>query len=184
MSDKKPRPEAAHPPFNNVEKTATSNISGAIGLCLRSFASVKKEVLEEARMLEETYNLKRSEMSNQGFCNLNFRMRHRNENNIQAEWYLSHFKNGRRTGTTNIKKNRGSHAYDVRLLKSSSPECMHSLVEATEIQARKIRKKIKTLSMIHALLTSLARDQNKNEDEPGPQNYEDSSFEEFMKNLF
>ena len=184
MSGSNSRQETANPKFDSVETITTSNTSSAIESCLMSFASVKKEVLEEARMLEETYNLKRSEISNQGFCNLNFRMRHRNENNIQAEWYLSHFKNGRRTGTTNIKKNRGSHAYDVRLLKSSSPECMHSLVEATEIQARKIRKKIKTLSMIHALLTSLARDQNKNEDEPGPQNYEDSSFEEFMKNLF
>lgn len=184
MSDRKPCPEAAYPMIDSVQTTAIPSTSGAIELCLSSFASMKREVLDEAKILEETYNLKRSEMSDLGFCNLNFRLRKRNENNIQAEWYLSHFKNGMRTGTTNIKKNRGSHSYDLRLLKMSSPKWMHSLIEETEIQARIIRKKFETIAKIQSLLTSLASLKNENKEGPGIQKPQDYSYEEIMKNLF
>ncbi|WP_152980644.1 conjugative transfer protein MobI(A/C) [Stenotrophomonas ginsengisoli] len=176
--------QAAHPLHESIETTANPNTSRGIGLRHRSIASIKQDVLDEAKMLDESYNSKRAEMSDKGFCNLNFRLRTRNENNIQIEWYLSHFKNGMRTGTTSIKKSRGSHSYDLRLLKSSSPEWMHSLVEDTEIQARKVRKKIETIAKIYALLPSLTSEQKENNEAPEIPQTGDSSFEEFMKNVF
>lgn len=174
----------AHPLRESIGRGTISNKSSEMPLCDRSVASIKQEVVNDAMRLEARYNEKRAEMSNLGFCNLNFRLRIRNANNIQIEWYLSHFKNGIRSGTTSIKKSRSSHSYDLRHLKGSSPEWMHPLVEHTEFQAREIRKKIATLAKIYALLTTIDSAPTKNKITTGSLNITDSYCDDFMDKVF
>lgn len=121
-----------------------------------------KLALEEARdrlhrkalELGTRFVERRTEAGAGAFCGLNLIVRRRG-NSVQVGWANFHYKNGNRTGITNVKKAKGSAIYDVPVLKKDQPEWVHEAAVETEMQARVIREALALIVSLDKNLISL-----------------------------
>lgn len=110
-----------------------------------AIAEARKMILADAERIVEEFKERRKEIS-EGFSNLNVLVRNRQDGrSIAIIWVLFHFRNGYRTGQTNLKKKRGSH-YDIAVIRLAAPSWLEPLAVDTELALRPLRDALDRLT--------------------------------------
>lgn len=78
------------------------------------------------------------------FSGLNLMVRRRG-NSVTAHWVMFHFRNSRRTGITNLPKQKGAPSYDLVTLKRHAPDWLLAAAIETEEAIRPIRESLSRL---------------------------------------
>lgn len=130
---------------------------------------LRKAITEEAMRIAAEFHERRLELS-EGFSNLNVVVRERSEGkSVQIGWAIFHFRNGRRTGVSALKKHRGSSGYDLATIKLNSPDWLKAWACETELRLRPLREALDRL-------TSMERDAKVIAGRIAPQTFEDGSM--------
>ncbi|MGE8280051.1 MAG: conjugative transfer protein MobI(A/C) [Stenotrophomonas sp.] len=121
-----------------------------------TISMLRKEIFQEALSIAEEFHVKRVEIA-ESFSNLNAYVRERNDGrSVEITWVLYHFRNGNRTGRTQLKKHRGVPGYDIATLKLNSPEWLHGLAIETELRFRPLRETLLELTVMERRANAIA----------------------------
>lgn len=113
--------------------------------------ALRRAITDEAIRVATEFHTHRLELS-EGFSNLNVVVRERSEGkSVQIGWALFHFRNGKRTGISALKKHRGASGYDLATIKLNSPDWLKAWACETELRLRPLREALDRL-------TSMERD--------------------------
>lgn len=93
----------------------------------------------------DRYVEKRTELAMGGFSGLNLLVRKRGRS-VSATWCLFYFKNGKRTGITNLPKVKGSPMYDVHTIGRNVPAWLYEAAVEIEMEVRPIREALLRLT--------------------------------------
>lgn len=135
--------------------TPYAPLAAELNLAMGAF---RKAIYLEALKLAEGFHVKRVEISGGSFSNLNAYVRERNDGrSVEITWVLYHFRNGSRTGRTQLKKHRGAPGYDFAGLRANSPEWLHDLAIETELRFRPLRETLLELTVVERRINAIAR---------------------------
>jgi hypothetical protein len=86
----------------------------------------------------------------------------RRKGSIAISWVVFHYKNGKRTGMTMVRKPANAHHYDLNTLEKKLPRSLHQAAADAEIRARPIREALsglvemaRTLHVIEARIAKI-----------------------------
>ncbi|MCU1137026.1 MULTISPECIES: conjugative transfer protein MobI(A/C) [Stenotrophomonas] len=115
---------------------------------LTPIEALRKAIFVDAQNIAAEFHEKRMEIT-EGFSNINVVVRERNEGrSISIGWAIFHFRNGKRTGVTQLKKRRGVASYDLAAIKLHAPGWLQPLAVETEMRLRPLREALDRLTVL------------------------------------
>lgn len=111
----------------------------------------RERLYQQLLKIGDRFVERRTALANGEFCGLNLIVRKRGKS-VSAVWANFHFKNGKRSGITNLPKVKGSPSYDLFTIGRNTPEWLYGAAVAIEMEVRPIRETLYRLTDIDRAL--------------------------------
>ena len=128
----------------------------ALHTAIRAFADLRASLHQRALDLSTEYAERREAMGH-GFANLNLQVqKHNDGRTITLYWGLLHFRKGKKTGFTLLKRSKGALHFDLTAVAANAPEWLRPLAKEIELRARPIREALVEVTGIERRMRVIA----------------------------